>query len=1008
MPEPDEAKSKDNNFNNSCNQTPGGVERGDNHNYMDLDLDLESSWPLDQISFASNPLSPFLLSSSDQPCSPLWAFSDADDDRLAAVSSHPTPPPLAAAGLRFTDYPFFVTCNPNSIAENCTENDDKRKLPSPFLGLLPIDNPDWYCIIRERMTQALRSFKESTEQHILAQIWAPVKNGGRYVLTTTGQPFVIDPDSNGLHQYRMVSLRYMFSVDGESENELGLPGRVFRKKLPEWTPNVRYYSSNEYSRRDHALNYNVQGTLALPVIEPSRQYCVGVLELIMTSQKINYAPEVDKVCKALEAVNLKSSEILDHTSTQICNEGRQNALAEILEILTVVCETHKLVLAQTWVPCMHRSVLAFGGGKKNCSSFDGSCDGQVCMSTTDLAFYVVEPHLWGFHDACLEHHLQKGQGVAGRAFLSRNACFCRDVTQFCKTDYPLVHYARMFGLTGSFAICLRSSHTGDDDYILEFFLPPTISDSLEQKVLLGSILATMKQHLQSIQVASGMDLEEEEGFVEIIETSTSGKLDLRLECVRIPQSPKTSPNNNIVPKEGQITELDRLNHHLMGDLDVLDNGGNAINPGGNNIPLPIPENKATKKPSERKRGKTEKSISLEVLQQYFAGSLKDAAKSLGVCPTTMKRICRQHGISRWPSRKINKVNRSLTKLKRVIESVQGAEGAFGLSPLTSSPLPAAAAGSISWPSNLDRRNQSSPKSKSPEPQHGSPVCKTTGSDGQFGVDDHQFLGCRILSQEDLVQQNGFSTAVGQSSNRLKKARSGGLWEESAGTPTSHGSCQGSPAKDASTSPVHDHEGCHKTVSSPQLILQTGGELAAYSMPGGALVATEAQELPFGEMLIEDAGSSKDLRNLCPSVADATIEDRIPDLSGTNTPFPNLPSQLAMAAFEYALPSPTARPETKSVTIKATYKEDIIRFRISLSCGILELKEEVAKRLKLEGGTFDIKYLDDDQEWVLIACDADLQECIDISRSSSGSTIIRLSVHDVNTILGSSCESTGGL
>lgn len=74
---------------------------------------------------------------------------------------------------------------------------------------------------------------------------------------------------------------------------------------------------------------------------------------------------------------------------QICNEGRQNALSEILEILTVVCETHNLPLAQTWVPCRHRSVLAHGGGfKKSCSSFDGSCMGQVCMSTTEVAAYT--------------------------------------------------------------------------------------------------------------------------------------------------------------------------------------------------------------------------------------------------------------------------------------------------------------------------------------------------------------------------------------------------------------------------------------------------------------------------------------------------------------------------------------------------------------------------------------------------------------------------------------------
>lgn len=700
---------------------------------------------------------------------------------------------------------------------------------------------------------------------------------------------------------------------------------------------------------------------------------------------------------------------------QICNEGRQNALAEILEILSVVCETHKLPLAQTWVPCRHRSVLAYGGGlKKSCSSIDGSCMGQVCMSTTDVAFYVVDGHMWGFREACAEHHLQKGQGVAGRAFFSLSSCFCKDITQFCKTEYPLVHYARMFGLTSCFAICLRSTYTGDDDYILEFFLPPAITDSYEQQTLLGSILATMKQHFQSLKVASGIDLEDDKGTIEIIEGEATAdkKLNLRMESIRIPQSVRSPPQPHALPNGGELGQLDIPEQQLMENFDYMNSRGNAVNVGGNDNPVSLLENKNTRKLSERKRGKTEKSISLEVLQQYFAGSLKDAAKSLGVCPTTMKRICRQHGISRWPSRKINKVNRSLTKLKRVIESVQGTNGTFGLTSLTTSPLPVAV-NSISWPSGLNGSNQQNSPNSKPEllgEKILSPIYKTPGSDGHTELEDRLSGGRMSTHEEHIHEQNALSPEIGKGKNSPKTGS--GSREESAGSPTSHGSCQGNPANESA--PAKDvlvssiQEPRFKVGGSLELAFQPVKEMnlsAAFSIPD-ALVTTEPQE-PFGGLLVEDAGSSKDLRNLCPAVADAIVDERLPENSCANLPCAELSPKQHLATLSQTMPRVYSRQEMKSVTIKATYREDIIRFRISLSCGILELKEEVAKRLKLELGTFDIKYLDDDQEWVLIACDADLQECLDISRSS-GSNMIRLSIHDIMANLGSSCESTGEL
>lgn len=79
-------------------------------------------------------------------------------------------------------------------------------------------------------------------------------------------------------------------------------------------------------------------------------------------------------------------------------------------------------------------------------------------------------------------------------------------------------------------------------------------------------------------------------------------------------------------------------------------------------------------------------------------------------------------------------------------------------------------------------------------------------------------------------------------------------------------------------------------------------------------------------------------------------------------------------------------ESNKMTVKATYNGVSIRFNLPDLSGISYLKDNVIKRLPLERNSFSIKYQDDEGEWVLIACDEDVRECMEFSRSLNKTTI----------------------
>lgn len=97
-----------------------------------------------------------------------------------------------------------------------------------------------------------------------------------------------------------------------------------------------------------------------------------------------------------------------------------------------------------------------------------------------------------------------------------------------------------------------------------------------------------------------------------------------------------------------------------------------------------------------------------------------------------------------------------------------------------------------------------------------------------------------------------------------------------------------------------------------------------------------------------------------------------------------------------------------INVKATYKEDTVRFKFDASTGCLQLYEELGTRFRLQNGTFQLKYLDDEEEWVMLVNDLDLQVCLEILEDI-GSHNVKFQVRDLPCVIGSSnCYLAGGL
>ncbi|KAL3512361.1 hypothetical protein ACH5RR_025078 [Cinchona calisaya] len=559
-------------------------------------------------------------------------------------------------------------------------------------------------MIKYKAKVALQHINLSYNFSILAQFWEPTIVGHQRLLSTSDQPFGLTYLSKGLCSYRKRCLNYLYSCDtnsavklridgGErrgSDSVTGPPSRVFLHGWPEYSPNVELYSDEEYPLRNEAIRCKIKSYMAVPLFDLTSIRCIGVLELISTAasrrrEMDNPAYIFGLISTALQGVELRSSKFTCHFNMEMdlakSSKGLSHALHDIRNALDEACRGHHLPFAQTWIP---------------------STGGNV-LSTTSEEYYLSHTRFSLLRDTCESFQLLSGQGVVWKAFSSGNSCFCRDVTMLSITEYFFAHVARKVLLDSSLAICLKSNHTGDDVYVLELFLPSKTADPQQ---LLESVLLTLKQHLSSFRLASGTKLGDKM-YVEVLKVSEDDQLDcfrlfhattgdsvglqdqsssmhpllfsedlwkdfcefplLNWDCshwedASVSKCSLAEKNDFVGVKDDSLTtqslkdDSSNINSTAstsrFPDVDYLDTlsaeDPNTLDCWNGFFNVSKIDSDTTTGGSSASKLET---INLEIVEKHFPLKLKDAAHSLKVSTSTLKRKCRKLGITRWPRKK---------------------------------------------------------------------------------------------------------------------------------------------------------------------------------------------------------------------------------------------------------------------------------------------------------------------------------------------------------------------
>mmetsp|Transcript_6419 Transcript_6419/g.23790 ORF Transcript_6419/g.23790 Transcript_6419/m.23790 type:complete len:907 (+) Transcript_6419:586-3306(+) len=498
---------------------------------------------------------------------------------------------------------------------------------------------------RELLQQSLlrvKNYFTNDGKQVLVQVWYPVEAEGHKLLTTKNDDHFLKETHAGtraLESFREVSRGILFPVDEVTvgfefksvrsvATTQGLPGRVWLSQRPELAPSVQLYTQSEYARLPFAIKHGVQASFGMPLVLNNRP--LAVLEVATMEKNFDIESQYETICSLLSSMNIHAPpanlchRLVEPTGLRPPASVAGSTSTAALNILTDICLAYNVPLLQCWDAHPH-STNAVGSPSRP----------QWRLNCRDAPFVLGEQQLWHMRAMSAQKSFVEGEGAFGRLLSLRQEHLTNqlvpDLGALSQEEYPLRHFVVNAKLQGVMW-CVCSTFVGREQggnstnsisgmkpfqRVLEVFLPRASYKSPEA--------------LHSTAWAILKDLREYLGPHGIVLSNAP----LTCHGARVPDA---GDGKDVVKMDAAFDS--------NGRLKLVGSGGSGPN---------------------NKRAAYPKSLNFDLLQKHFQLPLKDAAKALGVCTTTLKRACRAAGIKRWPSRKLKK----LSGLNRCVKALNG-------------------------------------------------------------------------------------------------------------------------------------------------------------------------------------------------------------------------------------------------------------------------------------------------------------------------------------------------